>query len=456
MIILLIFSIVSLDSIFTQPDVIPAHVGMYVLNLTNDSVVYAYNSQKLLIPASNMKIITSAAALYLLDPQYHYTTRLAVRGEVEGNTLRGDVVIIGGGDPQLSLESLRKFVATLHRIGIRNITGDIILVDDYFVDERLPMGWSRHYFDARYAPEISALSVNHNCVNVKIEATAVGDYAKITIEPQTEYVTLINKMVTRASDDSIIIYRTEADNVIYLDGGIAEGRKRDIEVAVKDPAMFAGTYFKEKIHEANIMFNGDIIKGNNNDMANVVTIIDSVTSPPLLNIIKETNIESDNLSAEILLKTLGVHYYYDGSFLSGLSKVKQFLRLCGVDTNVVSIWDGSGLSRHDLISPYYLALVLRFMYRSHFFEDYYELFPSPGDGTLENRFADFMYPLHAKTGTLHAVSCLSGYIRIEETDYCFSLMFNNFTCQRKIIERMQEEILTALVTILSGKQRSNK
>ncbi|KPJ73745.1 hypothetical protein AMJ52_03370, partial [candidate division TA06 bacterium DG_78] len=342
----------------------------------------------------------------------------------------------------------------LSSIGIKEITGDIILVDDYFVDERLPMGWSRHYFDARYAPEISALSVNHNCVNVKIEATTIGDYAKVTIEPKTEYVTLINKMITLAGDDSIIIYRTEEENVIYVDGGIGEGRKRNIDVALKDPAMFAGTYFKENIHEANIRFNGNIIKKNNSDLANVVTIIDSVISDPLLNIIKETNIESDNLSAEILLKTLGTHYYYDGSFLSGLSKVRQFLRLCGVDTSVVSVWDGSGLSRHNLISPYYLALVLRFMYHSHFYEDFYELFPSPGDGTLETRFADFMYPIRAKTGTLHAVSCLSGYVRIQETDYCFSIMFNNFTCRRKKIEQMQEEILSALGIYLSGKNKS--
>jgi D-alanyl-D-alanine carboxypeptidase/D-alanyl-D-alanine-endopeptidase (penicillin-binding protein 4) len=453
MIILLIFSIISIDSIFSQPDLIPAHAGMYVLNLENDNVVYAYNSQKLMIPASNMKIITSAAAMYLLDTQYRYTTRLGVRGEVKGSTLHGDVVVIGGGDPQLSLESLQKFVATLHGIGIKEITGDIILVDDYFVDERLPMGWSRHYFDASYAPEISALSVNHNCVNVKIEATTVGDYAKVTIEPKTEYVTFINKMITRANDDSVIIYRTEDENVIYVDGGIAEGRKRDIEVALKDPAMFAGTYFKEKIHEANISFNGHIIKGNNRDMANVLTIIDSVVSEPLLNIIKETNTESDNLSAEILLKTLGTHYYYDGSFLSGLSKVKQFLRLCGIDTSVVSVWDGSGLSRHNLISPYYLALVLRFMYHSHFYEDFYESFPTPGDGTLEDRFADFVYPIRAKTGTLHAVSCLSGYVRIQETDYCFSIMFNNFTCRRRKIEKIQEDILSALVTSLSSKKK---
>jgi D-alanyl-D-alanine carboxypeptidase/D-alanyl-D-alanine-endopeptidase (penicillin-binding protein 4) len=450
MIILLIFSIVSIDSIFNQPDLIPAHAGMYVLNLENDSVVYAYNSQKLMIPASNMKIITSAAALYLLDPHYRYTTRLAVRGEVEGNTLRGDVVVIGGGDPQLSLERLRKFVSTLSSRGIEDITGDILLVDDHFVDERLPMGWSRHYFDARYAPEISALSVNHNCVNVKIEATTVGDYAKVTIEPKTEYVTLINTMITRAGDDSIIIYRKEDENVIYVDGGIGEGQKKNIEVALKDPAMFAGTYFKEKIHEANIKFNGNIIKKNNSDMANVVTTIDSVVSEPLLNIIKETNIESDNLSAEILLKTLGTHYYYDGSFLSGLSKVKQFLRLCGVDTSVVSVWDGSGLSRHNLISPYYLALVLRFMYHSQFYKNFYESFPIPGDGTLKNRFADFTYPMRAKTGTLHAVSCLSGYVRIQETDYCFSIMFNNFTCRRGKVEQMQEKILSALATSLAG------
>lgn len=461
MVFLFILSILSLDSILNQPELFPAQVGIYVLNLDNDSVIYAYNSQKLLIPASNMKIVTSGAALYFLGQGYRFKTRLALKGTVSGDKLLGDIVIIGGGDPQFSLRNLRRFVYTIKNIGVKEISGDIIVVDEYFTDERLPMGWSRHYFDAHYAPEISALSVNRNCINVKIEATELGDYARVTIEPETKYVKLFSNMVTKPGDDSVIIYRLPESNIIYVDGGIGTGHKRNIEVALKDPTMFAGNYFKERLYEADIKFNGRVIKGNDKtffvtDTSNVYNVIDSVISAPLIDIVKETNIESVNLNAEILLKTLGAYYYNEGSFLAGLSKVKKFLQRCGIDTSVLSLWDGSGLSRHNLISPYYLALVLRYMYLSKNFKDFYALFPAPDEGTLKDRFEDFNYSMRAKTGTLHAVSCLSGYLQINETNYCFSMMFNNFTCRRKRIGEIQEEILNVLGDYLTERTKKGK
>jgi len=471
MIFFFILSITSIDSILHQPELKPAQVGICVLNLDNDSFVYAYNCQKLFIPASNMKIITSSASLRFLGPAYRFKTRLAVRGNIINDKLYGDLVIIGGGDPTFSLENLEQFIQTVKKNNIKEIEGDVILDDSYFTElslggnnfrfERLPVGWAWHYLDARYAPEISALSMNKNTINVKMEATKVGDYAKVSIEPETKYVELISKMRTKSGDDSIIIIRRPEANIIYVDGGIGAGHIKDIEVSVKDPAMFVGQYFKEKLDDANIRFLGrvlrrkDVLSSASDTLAFslrdtvVEIVVDSVISAPLIDILRETNIESVNLYAEILLKTLGARYYNEGSFKAGIQILKRFLRICGADTSQVSIWDGSGMSTHNLISPYYLTLVLRYMYHSKFFEDFYELLPAPGEGTLEYKFKDFDGTMRAKTGTLHAVSCLSGYLRVGNSHYCFSMMFNNFTCKRKKIEQIQEEILTALVEYLS-------
>ncbi len=458
MIIFFLVSLLSIDSIINQPALNFAQIGICVWQLNNDSIIYVRNCQKLLIPASNMKIITTGASLCFLDPEYRFKTRLAMRGKIKNNKLDGDIIIIGEGDPTFSLENLDQFISTLNNKMITEITGDIILDDNYFTDERLPTGWAWHYLDARYAPEISALSMNKNCVNVKMKSTRLGDYADVTIEPETDYVKLISTMITKVGNDSIIIFRRPEANIIYVDGGIGDGHKKEIQVAVKDPALFVGHYFKERLNDAHIKCKGKILRKTEDAFpvttaSDTVIFIDSVISAPLIDILKETNSESVNLYAEVLLKTLGAYYYKEGSFNRGIKVLKRFLHKCGTDTSMVSLWDGSGLSRHNLISPYFLTTVLRFMYGTKFSKAFYELLPSSGTGTLEHRFKGFEGIMRAKTGTLHAVSCISGYLKVDEIDYCFSMMFNNFTCPRKTIEQIQEQIITKLVEHVRVKEK---
>lgn len=450
MILLLLLSL-SIDSVLKNPDLEHAHVGMIVLNLDKDSVVYARNYHKNLVPASNMKIITSAAALTFLTSDFRFKTRLAVAGGIRGNKLHGDVVVVGGGDPSFSLEDLEQFVSTIKSTDIASIEGDIVLVDNYFTDERLPIGWAWHYLDARYAAEISALSINRNVVNVRIEATRLGMRAKVNIEPATEYVRLVNKMITKSGDDSIIIYRRPEENIIYVDGGIGFGRTRNIEVAVKDPTLFFGQYLKERLNESDIRISGKCVRNgslNAYTIDSTYNVVDSIMSVPLYEIIRELNTESVNLYAEALLKMMGAYFLKDGSFRAGVSIMKELMQRCGVDTSQVVLYDGSGLSRHNLISPYNMMLVLRYMYHAELFDDFYKLLPSPGEGTLENRFNGLDGFMRAKTGTLDAVSCLSGYLRLHDTDYCFSLMINNFVCSGKKIEKIQEEIMKELKAFL--------
>lgn len=465
MILLFFIHALVIDSILDQSELKNAQYGVYILNLSNDSLIYARNSQKLLIPASNMKIITTGASLSYLGPKYRYTTRLALRGPLNGSRLDGDIIILGGGDPTFSLAGLERFVSKIKEKGITEVNGNIVVNEEYFKDmslhgntftsERLPTGWAWHYLDARYAAEISALSMNKNYVNVSIEATGLDETAKVTLEPNTEYLSLVNNMKTKPGEDSIIIYRRPEENIIHVDGGIGEGHKKDIPVAVKDPALFVGSYFKERLSDESINTKGYVVKEENispNKAMNPhpLTFIDSVNSPPLTDILSETNIESVNLYAEILLKTLGAQFYGEGTFYHGVRILKRFLKLCGADTSAVSLWDGSGLSRYNLVSPYQIVLVLRYMYWSRYASIFSEFLPEVGQGTLENRFENFEGEMRAKTGSLHAVSSLSGYLKVNETDYCFSVIFNNFTCSRRKIREIEEGIIMTLQEYLSG------
>jgi len=455
MILLLLLSSFVLDSILNQPQLKPASYGIYISRLDNNRTVFQANAEKLLVPASNMKIITTAAALYYLGPDFHYRTRLAIRGVVKNAKLHGDIVLIGGGDPKFSLSDVGRFVERVKSLGIRDVTGNIIVVDDYFTRERLPVGWAWHYLDAQYAPEISALSINENVINVKMEATKPGALVNVTMEPETRYVRLVNRMLTRVGDDSVIIYRTPEANIIYVDGALARNHVRSIKVAVKNPALYAGTYFRERLNAEKIKVAGGIIEGRDDlftivDSIGFLSVVDSVISPPLTDIIRETNTESVNLYAEIMLKTLGVQKYGVGSFQIGIKVLKDFLNLCGVDTSLVALSDGSGLSKYNIVSARDLALVLRYVYRQSIFRDFYESLALPGKGTLERRFNGFADSLRAKTGALDGVSCLSGYLTVGGIPCCFSLIFNNFTCSYNKINGIQDGIVAKLAEYLKN------
>ena len=446
MILLFVLSL-AVDSILNQPELRHVQVGMIVIDLDRDSVVYSRNYLKNLVPASNVKLITSAAALNFLGPGFRFKTKLVLQGRMNRDKWEGNVIVVGGGDPSFSLEDLEHFALALKNHGIRYVIGDIILDDGLFTDERLPIGWAWHYLDARYAAEISALSVNRNVVNVHIEPTRPGLLANVSIEPATKYIRLVNTMRTRSRDDSIIIFRPPDANTLYVGGGIGYGRNRDIEVAVKDPTLFFGEHLKERLNANGVKVSGQCVKSTGIDsyeMSLPLHVIDSVLSMPLFEIIKELNTESVNLYAEALLKTLGSYYSQEGSFRAGVSMAKDFLWRCGVDTALVALYDGSGLSRHNLLSPYDIALVLRYVYQSELFDGFYSLLPGPGEGTLENKFNGLNGLMRAKTGTLDGVSCLSGYLHLNNRDYCFSLLFNNFTCSNRKIEAIQAEILREL------------
>ena len=167
----------------------------------------------------------------------------------------------------------------------------------------------------------------------------------------------------------------------------------------------------------------------------------------------ETNTESVNLYAEIMLKTLGVQRYGLGSFKAGLRALKDFLSICGVDTALVSLTDGSGLSKYNIVSARDLGLVLRYMYRQHGFRDFYESLGLPGKGTLERRFNGFADSLRAKTGSLDGVSCLSGYLTVHDIPCCFSLLFNNFTCSYNKINGIQDGIVAKLAEYLKSENQ---
>ncbi len=445
---------VAINQLLADSALQDAHVGVCIYSFKKDRVVYNLNIYKYFIPASTQKIFTTAAALHYLGSDFKYITRFKIRGKIEASTLMGDVILQGSGDPSIkNCDFLERWIDRLRQLKIHTIVGDVLIDDGIFSQERLPEGWAWHYLDARYAPEISAFSFNSNVVRIDITpGENVGDLASVTMYPQTGYVELKNdlKTVEDTLDQGLKIYRKPEVNVIYVQGQIAQKCKpRTIEVAVKDPTLFAGYLFKEWAERKGIRVYG-YPKRYNVDSSNfrgTEQVLDSVVSGPLSDIIIETNKESKNLYAENLLKSIGYYVDRDGSYATSILLLKKFLSRIGADTNTIHPVDGSGLSRHNLLSPYSVVLVLRYMYLSKYRNLFFESLPRANEGTLFGRLINLNSTVRAKTGTLKWTSCISGFVEspLENDVYAFSILINNFTGNSRTANKLQERIIEEIV-----------
>ena len=249
-----------------------ASVGFYVASLKTKEVIFTQNEQKALVPASNMKIISSAAAMDFLGADFTYTTTLFLDGLLKKSSgeFVGNVIIRGAGDPSMStyfyddpLSILRQWCGVLDSLGVRSIRGNLVGDDSYFNDDPWGQGWSWDDFPYAFAAQISALSFNDNKVDVVVKpAFSIGQPAEIKVIPPTSYVNVVNtaRTVPRDSAASVSITRQSYSNVIYVSGTIAadtsESGTRISSVAVDNPTLFTLSLFKKTLEEQGIKVRG--------------------------------------------------------------------------------------------------------------------------------------------------------------------------------------------------------
>lgn len=280
---------------------------------------------------------------------------------------------------------------------------------------------------------------------------SIGGQALVTVNPSTNYVKVRSelKTVPESLPDRINIYREAETNLIHILGQISKKSKgKKYEIAVRDPALFAGFLFKELAESQGIRIYGYAKRINPVDSSFSLneTQLDSVVSPALSEIVKETNRESKNMYAENILKTVGYYVGGDGSYWTGAALVKKFLNQIGVDTSAIQPVDGSGLSRDNLLSPYSIVLTLRYLYLSPYRDMFRESLPKPNEGTLFGRLLKLGDAVRAKTGTLRWTMCISGYVDSPATNdiYAFSILFNNCVNSTKAMQKLQERIIEAI------------
>ena len=427
------------------------------------NVIENLNGEQLVRPASNFKLISSAAYLEYFGAEYTFETRLMGRGSQFGNTWQGDIVVEGSGDPTISgrfyeadaFFVFERWVDALLQQGITSVQGNIVGFDGLFDDVPYPKGWEWDDLSYYYAPEISALSFNENVVDLEVIADGpVGSAPEIQWFPMgTNYVKFVNEqLITPQGTTFNEMYRRElGTNIILLRSTLPQGYYETESLSITDPAHYFLDTFKKYLENRGISVSGQLYTDSNyfDWNSESYTLFDSHRSVELSKIIKELNRESNNFYAEMLLKKLAADKYdIQGNTELGLQELKEYMHSMEFDTTKVELRDASGMATATLVKATDLNNYLVLLREKEYFPVFFESLAEGGkNGTLEYRFSNspLKGSFNGKTGFVSGVRTLSGYLKTEEgTDLVVSVFTNNYTTKTSSVDFTQQKILEFL------------
>ena len=415
-----------------------ATVGVSVYDLTDQKPMYAFNEKRLCRPASNMKLLTSAAALSVLTPDYIFKTGLYYTGTVdETGRLLGDIYLSGGFDPELKSSDLDSLILLVKKAGINNIEGNLYLDASMADSVFWGKAWSWDDDMEAFQPYLSPIPLNKGVMKLKVIPASPGRAPIISTDPKSSFIQVVNRATTvwKSSEPPKKSLRFSREyngrsNQITVSGTIAASAGTyTTTISLKKPYGYALTVFSEKMTEQFPESNIRVI-GLGRVPADAKNL--GFATHTIAEVIRQLNKDSDNLNAEMLLYTLG---YQQGSVPSstekGIAAAHQLIEQLGFNPKAYSVVDGSGLSNQNYLSPELLVAVLKYMHQSSDFDMFRKSLPISGeDGTLTHRMkgSSAYRKVTAKTGSLTGVSALSGYITDRNGHLlAFSIMIQNFT-----------------------------
>ncbi|HVS82703.1 MAG TPA: D-alanyl-D-alanine carboxypeptidase/D-alanyl-D-alanine-endopeptidase [Pyrinomonadaceae bacterium] len=455
----------EIDRAIDEGDLAQARWGVFVMSLSGGRVLYSRNGDKLFTPASNMKIYTTAAALDLLGADYRWRTSVYSDKQPDNGVIDGDVTLYGRGDP--GLDSYRKdglpvLALELWEHGVRRVRGNVIGDESYFRGEMYGLGWQWNDVQWYFGAEPSALTIDANAMELTIApGSKFGNAATVKLQRENSYFHLTNNTTTgeRAAPATIGINRGLSDNEIRVWGEFpAGGRGFTAYLSVYNPALWAATLFKEALLARGIKVDGEprsrdfrTAAGEKFDPQKAFEIA-LAEGRTLGEIVRETNKESNNLYAELILRTLGKERGATapdpdarknrerGDDEAGVAVVRSWLDSNGIPTNGLAIRDGSGLSRLDLVTPEATARLLVAVTKTNSASVFHDSLPIAGrDGTLKPRLLREAGKVFAKTGSLTYDHSLSGYATTQNNEVlAFSVFCNDATGHSDPVRRIDE------------------
>ena len=453
--------------------------GILVVDAESGETLFEQNADQYFVPASNLKLFTTAYALSVLGPNYRFHTTLETRGVIAPDgTLSSDLVLVGRGDPNLSnrkhpFTAKEEFEGPPERVlaeladavvakGVKSISGDIIGDDSYFPRERYPNGWEIGDMVWQYGAAISAIVVNDNTVTLTLTpGNQPGAPVAASLEPPTSEFRVENNVQTSPAGvkPDLTLKREPGAGVVYVTGTLpANAPPRKLVLAIEEPALHAAELLRQLLERRGVAVNGQTRARHQaccssepfdpqsfsvaaSDPPSPPTVLAEHISPPLSDSLKLVNKISQNLHTEVLLRTAAVESCRKAPSAPPpvncaalpldsfpLAPV-EFYKAAGIPEGDIIQTDGSGLSRHDLITPRAAVALLRYAAKQPWFANFEESLPVAGiDGTMEDRLKNTpaVGHVHAKTGSVEHVRTRSGYADTPSgRKLIFSLLANN-------------------------------
>lgn len=469
-----------------RPELRRGNIGIKVASLETGKIVFEENAEKYLMPASNMKSFTVAAAMEKLSPNFRFRTSVfaPVQPDASG-TIKGDLSIYGRGDVSFStafyngdyFKGLDNLADKIVAAGVKRIEGNLIGDESYFTGFAIPAGWEWDDLQWYYGAEISALPLNDNALDLSVKPGSVGAPCIVNLLPFNPLMRIVNTCKTTASGvkRDLTVKKDLDQNVLEISGTLPAGDRGFTDyLTVSHPSELFVTLLKQRLEQKGVVITGQprVINANDKAALAVSSILPPVQiaaleSPPFSVIAAKTMKPSQNLYTETILWTLGQEGRSatmtnagatdQNPFLNpkatsaekGLFVVKNFLNEIGVAPDGIIQYDGSGLSRHNLVTPSALVQVYSFMAKeSKNSEAWLNALTIAGvDGTLQNRFKGTKAAgnVRGKTGTIDQVSALSGYLTTAAGEkLVFSILVNGVSRQ-SLRQAMIDEIVLNLV-----------
>lgn len=474
----------KIRAILARPTLMRGRIGIKIISLDGNKTVFEDSAEKYFIPASNMKSFTVATAMEKLTPTFRFVTSVyAPSMPAPDGTIKGDLTIYGRGDPSFSMAFTRSNATTpaveadylkplealadkIVQAGVKKIEGNIVGDESYFNTAGVPGTWEADDLPGYYGAEISALTINDNAIDVSVKPSSVGSAAVIQLFPSNNVVTIINHTTTTAAGTprSIQLDRKLGQNILEVTGTIPANDAGILRsVAITRPALLFTTLLRRVLEQKGVTISGQtrVVNAKEKPVAAPSASLAEITnyeSPVFSLIAAKTMKPSQNLYTELILRALGEQSGdktdpKKSSEAKGIEVVQSFITQAGVVPGSVLQYDGSGLSRHNLITPAAAAQLYTFMNSRPYAASWRESLTIAGvDGTLRNRFVGTpaVANVRGKTGTVDQVSALSGYVTTAAGEkLAFSILTNSLPEGRLRTSTIDEIVL--LLTNFNGK-----
>lgn len=446
-----------------------ASLALAVREIDSNKMLYEYQPDLEITPASVMKTITTSAALELLGEDFRFATVLEYDGDLVDGVLNGNLYIRGSGDPSLGSRYLKTeqtafltyWLAALQTAGIKKITGSVIADEGCFDNEGISMKWVSEDLGSYYGAGSYGISVFDNNYSLTFKTGTAGSQPELLrTDPEMNQLTFHNYLVAaKVATDSAYIVGAPFARDRYLYGVLPVSREScTLKGDIPDPALFLSTYLTDYLRVKEIVVEGEascrrILQQNGNWTSDVRKELITTYSPTLKEIVRIVNEISQNLYADALIKTIGLLYTSPSrqvlsSFGKGVAQINTYWQTKGLDVSSLWIYDGSGLAVTSKLSARFVIDLLTYMQKTSPHKDaFFQSLPVAGvDGSVRNflKGTSLEGKAHIKSGSMSRVKGYAGYINKEGKRYVFALFVNNYACEGKVINQDIERLLVAL------------